>query len=84
MEKFTYKTKGTCSRELQFEMEGDKIISLNVIGGCAGNLIGISRIVKNKQIAEIVEAFKDVECGNKGTSCPDQIAKALIAYQNRG
>lgn len=84
MEKFTYKTKGTCSRELHFEMEGDQVLNLEVIGGCAGNLIGISRIVKNKKIDEIVEAFKDVECGNKGTSCPDQIAKALLAYQSRG
>lgn len=83
MEKFIYQTKGVCSREMHFEIEGDVVKSLEVIGGCAGNLMGISRIIQNKSIDEVVEAFKGVRCGTKDTSCPDQIAKALLQYRNR-
>lgn len=83
MEKFIYQTKGVCSREMHFEVEGDIVKSLEVIGGCDGNLNGISRIIQNKSIDEVVDAFKGVRCGTKDTSCPDQIAKALLQYKNR-
>ena len=81
MEQFSYKPKGTCSKLLNFEMEDDKIKSLQVVGGCPGNLLGISRIVKDMPVDQVIEAFDGVHCGGKATSCPDQIAQALKQYK---
>ena len=81
MEQFSYKPKGTCSKLLNFEMEDDKIKSLQVVGGCPGNLLGISRIVKDMPVDQVIEAFDGVHCGGKSTSCPDQIAQALKQYK---
>lgn len=83
MKKFTYTPKGTCSRVINFEIENNVILNCDIQGGCDGNLRGISRIIKNKTLSEVIEAFKDVPCGNKGTSCPDQIARALLIFQEQ-
>ncbi len=80
MEKFTYHTKGTCSEVMNFVIEDNRIIDVEIIGGCAGNLLGISNIIKNKTLSEVIEAFEGVPCGMRGTSCPDQIARALKQY----
>lgn len=80
METFVYKPKGVCSREMCFEMDKDVVRSVTIVGGCPGNLLGISRIIKDKTIDEVVDAFKGVRCGMKSTSCPDQIASALLEY----
>lgn len=82
METFVYQPKGVCSSRMEFEMEGDVIRSVQVQGGCNGNLQGICRILKNKTIDEVLEAFEGVKCGFKTTSCPDQIAAALKEYRN--
>ncbi|MDD6467820.1 MAG: TIGR03905 family TSCPD domain-containing protein [Erysipelotrichaceae bacterium] len=79
---YVYKPKGVCSREFEFELEGTKILSVKITGGCSGNLRGISRLITGKDINEIIEALEGVTCGFKPTSCPDQIAKALIAYRS--
>lgn len=81
MTTFLYKPKGVCSQEMRFEMDGNIIRDVTIIGGCAGNLSGISRIIKDKTIDEVREAFRGVECGLKKTSCPDQISMALDAYE---
>lgn len=81
METFIYKPKGVCSQEMRFSMDGDIIREVNIVGGCAGNLLGISRIMKDKKISEVLEAFQGVRCGGKATSCPDQISKALQEYE---
>lgn len=81
MTTFTYKTKGVCSRLMTFEMDGNIIKNVEIVGGCAGNLAGISRIIKNKTAEEVIEAFEGVTCGPKNTSCPDQIACALKQYK---
>lgn len=81
MEKFVYHPKGTCSRLMEFEIENEKIVSLNVTGGCSGNLEGISSIVRGKTLDEVINAFEGITCGPKSTSCPDQIAKALKQYK---
>lgn len=83
METFVYKTKGTCSREMEFVVEDDRIVSLKVIGGCDGNLKGISSICRNKTADEVIEAFEGIKCGMKNTSCPDQIAQALKQHYNK-
>lgn len=83
METFVYKPKGVCSQEMRFVMDGDIIRDVTIVGGCAGNLLGISRIIKDKKISEVLEAFSGVRCGLKPTSCPDQISKALEEYAKR-
>lgn len=83
MEIFEFKPKGVCSSKMVFEMDGDIIRNVTITGGCNGNLTGISRILRNKTIDEVEEAFAGVRCGMKPTSCPDQIAKALLEYRNR-
>ena len=65
---------------MRFEMDGDIIRNVTIVGGCAGNLLGISRMLKDKHIHEVMEAFQGVRCGGKATSCPDQIAQALESY----
>lgn len=81
MEVFTYRPKGVCSTSMVFEMDGDVILNLTITGGCSGNLQGISSILKNKTIDEVLEAFAGIRCGLKPTSCPDQIAQALKEYR---
>lgn len=80
MNTFIYKPKGVCSQEMRFEMENDIVRNVTIVGGCAGNLLGISRMIKDKSISEIKTVFEGVRCGAKQTSCPDQISKALEAY----
>ena len=79
--KFEYVPKGVCSTHYTFDIEDDKILSLKVQNGCQGNLAGISRIVVGMHIDDVIKAFEGVNCGMKGTSCPDQIARALQAYK---
>mgnify|MGYP000348580832 CR=1 FL=1 len=67
---YKYKTKGTCSREIVVDVE-------NGIGGCDGNLKGISSIVKGMKIDDVIDKLKGIKCANKITSCPDQLSKAL-------
>ena len=78
---FTYSTKGTCSRQILFDVDGEnKMHNLRFIGGCGGNLQGIARLVENKDINEIEALLAGVRCkGN--TSCPDQLAKAIGEYK---
>ena len=74
---YTYQTKGTCSREIIFEIEDNKIVNVEFIGGCNGNLKGISSLVKGMDIDEIIARLEGTTCGMKATSCPDQLATAL-------
>lgn len=74
---YTYQTKGTCSREILFEIENGKIKSVEFIGGCNGNLKGISSLVKGMDIDEVITRLEGTTCGMKSTSCPDQLAAAL-------
>ena len=83
MEKFNYQPSGVCSRLFEFEVEDDKINNLNVIGGCHGNLQGISALLKGMPIDEAIEKLEGIRCHNKPTSCPDQIAKALKLIKKR-
>ena len=72
-----YKTKGTCSRAIEIEVEGDIIKSATFMGGCDGNTKGISKLVQGMKITDVIERLEGVTCGMKGTSCPDQLACAL-------
>lgn len=76
---FVYKTRGTCSREITVVLDGDVIEEVSFLGGCNGNLKGISSLVKGKKVADVIDSLTGINCGGKGTSCPDQLAKALAA-----
>jgi len=76
---FEYTPRGVCSRKMIIEIEDDIVTDLQVIGGCNGNLQGISALVKGMPVDEVIDRLEGIGCGMKGTSCPDQLAKALIA-----
>ena len=76
---YTYKTKGTCSREIIFEVEDNKVHNVQFIGGCNGNLKGIGALVEGMDVQEVIERIEGIHCGMKSTSCPDQLAQALKA-----
>jgi len=81
---FNYKTKGICAKSIQVELDGGVIRSVAFNGGCAGNLAGISRLVEGMPAGEVIGKFRGTRCGNKATSCPDQLAKALEEALARG
>ena len=76
---FTYGTTGVCSRQINIDInENDKTInSVSFVGGCNGNLKGIGALVKGRTIDEVIATLKGIDCNFKGTSCPDQLARAL-------
>ena len=74
---FRYKTRGVCSNEMRFEIEDGILKKLTVIGGCNGNLQGISALVAGMEVDEVIRRLKGIHCGMKQTSCPDQLATAL-------
>ncbi len=78
MTHFQYKTSGTCSRLIDFELDDEnKVRNVSFVGGCNGNLKAISRLCEGHPASEIAELLKGVDCGGKGTSCGDQFSKAL-------
>ena len=78
---FTYSTKGTCSRQILFNVdEENKLRGVRFIGGCGGNLQGISRLVEGKDIDEVETLLDGIKCRNN-TSCPDQLSKAITRYK---
>lgn len=80
---FNYKPENVCSREFSFDIDNGVINSLSVVGGCNGNLQGISSLLKGMKVEDAIAKLEGIKCrGSRGgiTSCPDQIAKALKAY----
>ena len=75
--KFEYHTEGTCCRNIIIEMNGDIIEHVEFIGGCNGNLQGISRLVEGMKAEDAIARMRGIRCGFKNTSCPDQLAIAL-------
>jgi len=80
--KYTYRTSGTCSRAIEFEVENDKVKNVSFQGGCNGNLKGIGSLVEGLSVDEVIERLQGIRCGFKSTSCPDQLANALKEYKN--
>jgi uncharacterized protein (TIGR03905 family) len=79
--KFEYNPQGVCSRHYTFDIEDNVIKSVEIIGGCKGNLSGISKLIKGMNINDVIEKLEGTTCGSNRTSCPDQIANALKAYK---
>ena len=78
-----YKTKGVCSKEIHFDVEGDIVKNVKFIGCCAGNTVGVSHLAEGMKIDDLIERLEGIPCGYKGTSCPDQLAKALKEYKEQ-
>lgn len=74
---YEYKTKGTCSQMIYFDVDGGKVSNVQFIGGCNGNLKGIGSLVEGMNIDDVISRVEGIKCGMKSTSCPDQLAKAL-------
>lgn len=74
---FEYKTKGTCSQMIFFEIEDGKLHNVQFMGGCNGNLQGIGKLVEGMDVDEVIGRVEGIHCGMKPTSCPDQLAAAL-------
>ncbi|MCM1450554.1 MAG: TIGR03905 family TSCPD domain-containing protein [Clostridiales bacterium] len=78
--KYNYTTCGTCSRQINFEIDDNgRLHNVSFIGGCNGNLKGISLLVDGMTPTMVIDKLKGVTCGNKSTSCPDQLARAMEA-----
>lgn len=73
----TYKTQGTCSQQINYEVVDGKIHNVSFVGGCNGNLQGIGKLVEGMDVHEAISRLEGIKCGFKQTSCPDQLAKAL-------
>lgn len=78
-----YRTKGTCAMEINYEVEDGIVTALSFMGGCNGNLKGISSLVVGMKVEDVIEKLEGTTCGFKSTSCPDQLAKALKEYLNQ-
>lgn len=74
---YEYKTKGTCSQKILFDIEDGKVKNVEFISGCNGNLQGIGRLVEGMDVQEVIDRISGIRCGMKPTSCPDQLATAL-------
>lgn len=76
-----YKTSGTCSSAIDFEVENGIVKNVTFIGGCKGNTQGISALVKGMPVDEVISRLEGIKCGFKPTSCPDQLSKALKEWR---
>ncbi len=72
-----YKTRGTCSQFIEVELDGDTVKNVQFVGGCNGNTQGISSLVRGMKAEDVIRLLEGTDCGGRGTSCPDQLAKAL-------
>lgn len=72
-----YITKGTCSSAINYEVKDGIIESVEFVGGCHGNTQGVAALVKGMQVTEAIARLEGIDCRGRGTSCPDQLAKAL-------
>ena len=80
MDKFTYQTKGVCSRAIEIEIEDGVILRVQYIGGCHGNTQGVAALIRGMRVENAIERLSGIDCRGRGTSCPDQLSRALREY----
>lgn len=80
---YQFKTRGTCSQMIYFDLEDNKVKNVEFLGGCNGNLKGIGKLVEGMDVDEVISRLDGITCGMKITSCPDQLAKALKAAKEK-
>lgn len=79
--KFSYTPKGVCSRSMEIEIDDNRVVvDVSILGGCNGNLKGISALVKGMKVEDVIDRLDGIRCGFKNTSCPAQLAEALKLY----
>lgn len=78
---YSYKTSGVCSSTINIEIEDNIVKNVEFIGGCSGNLLGIGSLVTGMTVDEVITKLQGIDCRSKGTSCPDQLSKALMAWK---
>lgn len=83
MASIRYNTRGTCSRAINIEVEDGIVKSVEFEGGCSGNTQGVARLVEGMEVDIAISKLEGIKCGFKGTSCPDQLAKALMQIQEK-
>ncbi|WP_124067874.1 TIGR03905 family TSCPD domain-containing protein [Clostridium sp. E02] len=76
-----FKTNGVCSKEIKFEVDGNKVTNVQFVGGCSGNTQGVSRLVEGMDVNEAITRLEGIKCGFRPSSCPDQLSQALREYQ---
>lgn len=76
-----YATSKTCARAIEFEVENNIVTSCEFVGGCMGNTQGVARLVVGRNVDDVIQTLEGIKCGSRGTSCPDQLAKALKEYK---
>jgi len=80
MDMYEYKTNGTCSKKINFKIEDGKLSSVKFEGGCNGNLKAISALLEGMDVSFAVQRLKGIQCDNRGTSCADQLARAIEQF----
>lgn len=80
---YKYRPVGVCSMEITIDVEGDTINSVKFLGGCSGNTQGVSVLVAGMKVDDAIRKLKGIDCAGRGTSCPDQLAKALEEIKNK-
>lgn len=75
--KYSYDTQGTCSAQINFEVENGIVKNVRFVRGCNGNTQGIARLAEGMKVEDVIARLKGVDCNGRGTSCPDQLARAL-------
>lgn len=78
-----YQPQGVCSRLIQLEIENDKIVAAQFIGGCNGNTKGICSLITAMNVDDVIQRLSGITCGGKPTSCPDQLARCLMEYKRK-
>ena len=80
-QQITYNTHGTCSRQINLEVENNIVTNISFVGGCSGNTQGICALVVGMNVEDVIKRLRGIKCGFKPTSCPDQLAQALEQYK---
>lgn len=78
-----YKPQGVCSREIQFDVQDNKITNVRFTGGCSGNTQGVARLIEGMDVDDAIRRLDGIHCGPRPTSCPDQLARALKQYKEQ-
>lgn len=78
---YEFTPSGVCSKDIKFDLEGEKVTNVQFTGGCNGNLSGISALVEGMTVDELIDKLSGITCGGRSTSCPDQLTKALLSYK---
>ena len=78
----TFKTSGVCSRQIQFDVKDGIIREVHFVGGCSGNTQGVAALVKGMKVEDAIARLEGIRCGQRSTSCPDQLARALKTVQD--